>query len=418
MILQRKPIALTKFSLATHIENTLKRPTTWLLGGRGVQLANSVLLSAIVVRRFGLGMVGSFAIGYIAVAFLPHILSLGLNSELPRTKRPMPELVFIAAVVQGAMFILAAPLLYLYATVMANSRAERPIIFVVAMFGCFTGMFNVALTLRILLREFRSAFFCPLIELVAVVAGGFFAHSGLQIACFALGGKILTFSLIWPKIRPRWVRLRAVLPTATQGSKYLFLDILSTLSEQLIPFVLGIFAPREQLGLFRLCQQISSAAETPGWSYVQSKYPELTKGEHSLNKEIALRARTIGMGAAGLCLVGSAPMAFFVFHTPVIALMMLILSAALPWRYVAYVNDWRLRAVGRIGPTLVLAVARVAVCAAALELTVRSFGVWAGIWTSALASILFGWLYQRAADVGELRNNTSSAGTPAAAKAI
>jgi O-antigen/teichoic acid export membrane protein len=396
----------------------MKRPTTWLLSGRGVQLANSVLLSAVVVRRFGLGMVGSFAIGYIAVAFLPHILSLGLNSELPRTKRPMPELLFIAAVVQGAMFLLVTPLLYLYATIMATSHAERPIIFVVAMFGCFTGMFNVALTLRILLREFRSAFFSPLIELVAIVTGGFLAHSGLQMACFALGGKIVAFSFIWPKIPFRRVQLRVVLPTANQGSKYLFLDILSTLSEQLIPFALGISAPREQLGLFRLCQQISSAAETPGWSYVQAKYPELTEGNHSVSKEIARRARTIGMGAAGLCLVGSVPMALFAFHTPVIALMMLVLSAALPWRYVAYVNDWRLRAVGRVAPTLILAIARVAVCAIALELTVRPFGVWAAVWTSALASILFGWLYERAADAGELRRTVNPTGAPAAVKVV
>jgi hypothetical protein len=407
---------VTKSSLVLHVENTLKRPTTWLLGGRGVQLANSVLLSAVVVRRFGLGMVGSFAIGYIAVAFLPHIISLGLNSELPRTKRPIPELLFIAAVVQGTMFLLVTPLLYLYATIMATSHAEIPIIFVVAMFGCFTGMFNVALTLRILLREFRSAFFSPLIELVAIVTGGFLTHSGLQMACFALGGKILAFGFIWPKIRFRQVQLRAVLPTANHGSKYLFLDILSTLSEQLIPFALGISAPREQLGLFRLCQQISSAAETPGWSYVQAKYPELTQGKHSVSKEIARRARTIGMGAAGLCLVGSVPLALFVFHTPVIALMMLVLSAALPWRYVAYVNDWRLRAVGRVAPTLILAIARVAVCAIALELTVRPFGVWAAVWTSALASILFGWLYERAADAAELRHTMNPTGAAAAVK--
>jgi len=401
-------IAASRASIATpfvagrnNLLNMFERPTTWLLGGRAVQLLSSVLLSGVVVRHFGLSMVGTYAIGYIAVAFIPHILSLGLNSELPRTRRPISELLFIAIVIQVVMLILITPGVLLFSTLMAASPIEWPTVFVVAMFGAFTGMFNVALTVNILLRHFRSAFFAPMVELVAILSGSHLAHSGLQMACFALVGKIATLILMWPRIRIARVALKDVLPTARQGSKYLLLDLVSTLSEQLIPFVLGISVPRAQLGLFRLCQQVSSAAETPGWSYVQSKYPELTVGDLAANKQIARRATAIGTAAAALCIVGSIPLAYVGFHTPVVALMMLVLGAALPWRYVSYVNDQRLRAVGRVGPTLGLAMARVFACAIALELAVPKFGVWAGIWTSGIASVVFGFVYQRTADAAE-----------------
>jgi O-antigen/teichoic acid export membrane protein len=389
---------VTRSRLASHVKNTLRRPATWLLGGRGVQLANSVLLSAVVVRHFGLGMVGTYAIGYIAVAFIPHILSLGLNSELPRTRRPMPELLFIAAVIQFATFALLMPLLYLYSRFLARSHVELPIIFVVAVSGCFTGMFNVGLTLNILLRRFRIAFVAPLFESFTILVGSFFAHSGLQLAFFILVGRMLTAGLTWPRLRMSPVHRREMMPVARQGTKYLFLDLLVTFSEQLLPLMLGISAPRAQLGLYRLCQQTASAAETPGWSYVQGKYPEMTIGDPEVNKQIARQARRAGMAAALLCLVGAIPLAFLVFHEPVVALMLAVLSGALTSRYIIYVNDQRLRAEGRIGASLALVISRIVVFAAVLGMTVERFGVWAGIWTSALGAIIFGFLYQH---VGE-----------------
>ena len=385
-------------ALWRFVTNTLQRPSAWLLAGRAVQLVNSVLVSGVVVRRFGLKMVGTYALGYILVAFLPHILSLGLNSELPRTKRPIPQLLYIAIVIQLTMGLLTLPALYLYSALMANSSSERSVVFVVALFGSFTGMFNVALTLNILLRHFKSAFYAPLIETLAIFIGAYLSRTGLQMACFVLAGKMLTLLVAWPSLRIQRVAIRETFPTIKQGAKYLFLDLVSTFSEQLIPFLLGISAPREQLGLFRLCYQISSAAETPGWSYVQSKYPELTRGLRSVNKRIARHARTIGVAASALCVAGSIPVAFVVFKTPVVAAMMLVLGGALPWRYVSFVSDQRLRASGSISPILKLALLRVLFCAVMLELTIRTSAVWAGVLTSGTASVLFGVLYARTAD--------------------
>ena len=405
------PSRSVRSALGRFVMNTPKRPTLCLLAGRVVQLLNSVLLSAVVVRRFGLSMVGTYALGYIAVAFIPHILSLGLNSELPRTRRPLPELIYIAAAFQAIMFVLLLPGLYLYARLMARSDAETVIVLTVSMFGCFTGMFNVGLTLNILRRSFSAAFTSPLIETVSIGAGMLLAHTGLALACMILAGKAVSVMFLWPRSRMRLVPWGKLLPIARQGTKYLALDLMAALSDQLPPLILGIAAPRAELGLYRLCQQTMSAAETPGWSYVQGKYPEMTQCDERVNGQIERHQIKIGLGAAALCAVGSVPLAYLLFHTPVVARMMLVLSVALPSRYIIYVNDQRLRAEGRVSPSAALVLARIVLCGTVLLLMVNALGVWAGIWTAGLTAVLFSWVYQRVTHSGEVGAPASSPST-------
>lgn len=379
----------------SFLSETAKRPTAWLLGGRAVQLGNSVLLSAVVVRHFGLKMMGTYALGYIAVAFTPHLLSLGLNSELPRTKRPLPELSFISLAIQFSTFSVLAPLLYLYSRLLGRSAVEQTIIFLVAISGCLTGFSNVGLTLQILLRRFRMASIAPLFEFGLILIGAAMAHSGAGLALYFLAGRTITAMLMWPRLKPKRVAFQDVFPVARQGSKYLILDLLVTFSEQLTPIILGVVTPRAALGTFRLCQQTSSAAETPGWSYVQGRYPELAKGDPTESEYITRQATKIGIGATLLCAVGSFPLAFVVFHTPSVASMILVLSAALVFRYLMYVCDQRLRAEGRVQASAILVIARILLFSIVILLTVKHLGVWAGIWTNAIGAALFGYIYRR-----------------------
>ena len=278
---------------------------------------------------------------------------------------------------------------------MASSKAELPIIFVVSSFGCLTGLFNVALTINILQGCFWPACTAPLAETALILLGASLAHSGLRFATFVLAGKVISVALIWPRQALSRVPGSQVLSTAKQGTKYLLLDLLATFSDQLMPLILGIAAPRAESGLYRLCQQTMSAAETPRWSYIQGKYPEMTIADDESSAHIERINKQIGMAAAALCALGSTPLVFFLFHTPVVARMMLVLSAALTFRYI--LNDQRLRAEGRVVPAVLLVLSRILVFALILLFTVPKFGVWAGIWTSALGAIIFAWIYQAVA---------------------
>jgi hypothetical protein len=54
-----------------------QRGSVLLLIGRGVQLVNGLLLSIVLVQRFGLATVGAFALGIAAVNLLATVCALG-----------------------------------------------------------------------------------------------------------------------------------------------------------------------------------------------------------------------------------------------------------------------------------------------------------------------------------------------------
>ena len=75
----------------------------------------------------------------------------------------------MAAIIQGIGLLVTLPAMYVYSNLITSSNVERPIVFVVTLFGCFTGMFNVALTLNILLSHFKSSFYSPFAELATIL---------------------------------------------------------------------------------------------------------------------------------------------------------------------------------------------------------------------------------------------------------
>jgi O-antigen/teichoic acid export membrane protein len=344
-------------------------------------------------------MVGTYAIGYIAVAFVPHVLALGLNSQLPRMRKNCAELAYMAAGVQAIMLIPVLAGLYLYSALFSASDAEMKTVFLVAMSGCLVGIFNVGLTLTILVQNVRCALVAPFFETALLLTGAVTAHSGTELAVYVLVGKAISVIAVWPRAGFRSVPNDEVLALMRNGTRYLALDLLAALNEQLPTAIFSMSLTRADLGLYRLCQQTLAAAEAPGWSYVQSQYPALTSGEIASARKVAKNMVRFGTLGSAFYLLGSLPAALFAFRTPALLPMMAVLSPALFSRYIIYFGDQRLRAVGKIRQAVTLSSIRLATTSVLTASVAKSFGIWGAVWITTSVSIAFSILYKTVNDI-------------------
>jgi hypothetical protein len=124
--------------------------------------------------------------------------------------------------------------------------------------------------------------------------------------------------------------------------------------------LLARFVSRSELGIFRLCQQLLMAADSPCWTFVQSKYPRMVEGGARFVEQVHGQIRTIALIVSGLCAGLSTALAFTFFATPPVAPLMTVLSLAILWRYKSYLFGQALRAAGHVGVVTGLAALRLA----------------------------------------------------------
>jgi O-antigen/teichoic acid export membrane protein len=153
-----------------------QRGSVLLLVGRGVQLVNGLLLSIVLVQRFGLATVGAFALGIAAVNILATVCALGLGAYLPRQHQSHGQSCFAALVLFLAQLPLVVPLLALYATSQAHDRGEWEVIFIISLSGFFIGLQNLGMMLSIMIRRFYPGLIAPLCETVGLLVGWFSAR--------------------------------------------------------------------------------------------------------------------------------------------------------------------------------------------------------------------------------------------------
>jgi hypothetical protein len=178
-------------------------------------------------------------------------------------------------------------------------------------------------------------------------------------------------------------------------------DAIAMFSEQIAPLILQMATTRAELGLFRLCQQMLNASDTPGWSYVQSKYPDLVRGDESLFGSVQQSVGRLAIVASAMCVAGSALLAIWVYHLPVIVPMMCMLSATLFWRYKNNLYEQSFRASGQVGLATILAGMRLLCACIGFYLFIRWDGVWGAVVALTILSIAGGltyeWVYMRRA---------------------
>jgi hypothetical protein len=159
--------------------------------------------------------------------------------------------------------------------------------------------------------------------------------------------------------------------------------------------MLSLMVARPELGLFRLCQQMLTAADTPGWTFVQSKYPELVQGNTALRERIYSQVSQLGICAAAMCFVGSSILAFYVYRLPTLAWMMLLISLTLSWRYKNNYFEQRFRAAGQLAVTTTLAILKLAFSGGLSFILIKALGAWGAVLALGLLSVTGGIAYER-----------------------
>lgn len=399
---QRTAARRAVLSQAGQLFELLRDPTgrgsVLLMGGRVLQLVNSLLVSIVLVHRFGLAIVGTFALGAVAMSVVSLTGSLGLSAYLPRLEQPHAQSCTTALALQ----LLTAPLwvggIVAFAALQAHTRDELTLIALVGAAGVLIALSNTGLMLSIMRRRFAPGLLGPVCETTAVVLGGILSTTAIQYAGALLLGRLGSVLVVWVGLRLQRIAPGRVVHIAKSSVPYMAPDALSMLSEQVLPLTLAAMVSRADLGVFRLCQQLLTASDTPGWSFVQAHYPALVGTPLDHRSKIIRHVTGLGALASALCLAGSAILAYFVFRVPLVAPMMAVLALTLVWRYRNNLYDQALRARGWVGTTTVLGAGKFGVCLLLAWPLVHAFHVWGAVVCLAILSVGSGLIYQREYD--------------------
>ena len=381
------------------------RGPAMLLGGRAVQLLNSLLVSVVLVRRFGLSAVGVFALGVVAMTVVGLTAALGLSAYLPRLKQTHAQSCAAALAIQ----LVTAPIwivgVIAFAMLESPAGGERLVIVLVGCSGLLVALTNTGLMMSIMKARFAPGLFAPLCETAAVVIAAFAAQSVEAFALALLIGRSCSALTVWLGLARERIAFREIIRIGKASLPYMVPDALAMLSEQVIPLTLAAVVTRADLGVFRLCQQLLTAADTPGWSFVQAHYPDLVGTPLTKRSPIIRQVTMLGAAAAALCLGGSVVLAYFVFKVHAVAALMVALAVSLVWRYRNNLFDQALRASGWVTSTIALGAAKLVVGAAIAWPLVHQFKVWGAVAALTILSVASGvayaWEYARRSRVAE-----------------
>ncbi len=379
-----------------------------MLAGRAIQLLNSFGWSIVLIRRFGLTMVGTFAIGFIAVTILSTASPIGLPSFLPRVRQPHARLCFAGMALHLAVLPVILAVLLGYSRLFAQSAMEARIIFLVGLSGVAIGVCNTGLMLSIMLRRFYPAAIAPLIETVAILITACGAASPDSAAGYMLMSRVGGALVVWAGMRMSVMSRRRLIYVLRKSARYLAPDAIAICSEQAAPFILQLCVSRAELGLFRLCQQMLNASDTPGWTYVQSQYPNLVYGSRRFFGSVRRAVGIIAMIASVLFAAGGTVLAIWVYHLPAIVGMVCLLSASLFWRYKINLYDQGFRASGQVASSTILGSLKCAVGIILLFFMIRWEGVWGAIGGLTILSVAAGCVYEWVYDRPELMARATS----------
>jgi O-antigen/teichoic acid export membrane protein len=362
-----------------------------------IQMGNGFILSVILVRRFGLASVGTYTIAAVAVSVLALLCGLGLPYSLPHERMSVGERNTVAACWALLMLPTALLIVMPFGRMMARHPGEWLEIALFAYGGYFFAQMNVLNVLLLLQQRARWAIVPPLVNVAGMVVGVLLGRSLVQFAFVLLIARAVGSVWLFASMKYEAVNLKKILRCGVSGLKYSPMDFISMLSEQTGPLIMASLLTRSELGVYGLCLQCLTSSDVPGWSVVQSYYPEMVRTR--LANASAARSSLVKLSLliAFLVVAGAAVLGRYIYMVPGFSLMMAVLAISVPSRYLNNFYDQTLRAAGYIRIGTCLAVIKFILSLAIFWMFASTLGLWGAIIGLALLSLVSSALYARKA---------------------
>lgn len=367
---------------------------TPLLVARALQIATSFVVSVAVVWAHGLEGAGSLALSALPAALGGHMVTLGLQSALPRARMSPRAGATVGLVVSIAMSIAIVPLIVLYAAQLAHSWEEAVAIAALATAGALGGQNNVAQILYVMQGRQIAAPIMPMVYLagigVAIVVSGTLSGFALTL----LGARVAACVLGFAPIGYERVTPSQIWRTVSESVRFTFLDVAGLLAEQLPIVLLSGILTRAELGVIGLLRQFLTVADTPGFTLVFNNYPKLVDGAEGLLPRLAKQNERLSWFAALGTFCAASMAAVLVYGLPILVAALPVMLLALPSRYIANFCGQAFRAAGMIRQCVWLAAANIAVSIPLFTGLATIWGLWGAVAAFAFQSMVSGLLYR------------------------
>jgi hypothetical protein len=372
--------------LLNHGVNFFGHDAGLVLAGRVLHNLNGFALSILLVHKTGLAGVGTFTVASVAVALVTLFCGLGLVHALPREEGSRSQKNTFALLASLIALLLGFPLVAVYGAALGQDANEALAITLFAVGGFYFAQINILTTLLLLQNRPLLTLVPPTIGALGIVAM-LWLDTLVEMALLLALTRVLGVALVFAFLPYARLTLAQARGYTVAGAGFLPMDILILAADQLALLAVTHILSREALGIFGLCRQIITAADTPAWSFVQSKYSELVETRLAILPELEIRVKQLSMVCAAASMVFSGLVGTFVYDLPLFALYMALPLISLPARYLATLYDQALRAVGWIAPANRVAAVRFVLAISMLPGGAAVFGVWGALGATALLSI-------------------------------
>lgn len=367
---------------------------TPLLIARAFQIATSFVVSVAVVWAYGLESAGSLALSALPAALGGHMVTLGLQSALPRARMSHRAGATVGLVVSIAMSIAIVPFIVLYAMTLAHSWEEAVAIAALATAGALGGQNNVAQILYVMQSRQIAAPIMPAVYLAGIGLGIAVTETLSGFALALLGARAVACVLGFVPISYERVTLSQIWRTASESVRFTFLDVAGLLAEQLPIILLSSILTRAELGVIGLLRQFLTVADTPGFTLIFNNYPKLVSGAEGFLSKLAKQNERLSWFAALGTFCAASMAAVLVYDLPILVAALPIMLLALPTRYIANFCGQAFRAAGMIRQCVWLAAANIAVSIPLFMSLATIWGLWGAVAAFALQSMISGLLYR------------------------
>jgi O-antigen/teichoic acid export membrane protein len=324
------------------------RGASLVLVARMLQNANGFLLSVVIVRRFGLAGAGTMTVATVATVVIALLGSFGLTYVFARMEEPLPVKNAVGFTAALLVVPLSLPFVVLLGLVAGKSNEEAAVIALLSLGGPFFAQANIVNALQVLQGRVSHSIIAPAANLmgliVATVSGPSYLVFAILLALFRFGGTLTAF-LCLPRAQ---INFRLFYTHVRDGARFLSADAMNLGTDQLTVLLTSYLMSRADLGLFGLCRQMLTVSDTPGWSQMAAKYPEIVKDpEQTIPQLRRLMLRVGVLGGAGVAAL-TLPLGLFVFHLPRFTFLAPLLLTSVPLRYLLMTYDLHLRAISAV----------------------------------------------------------------------